>query len=311
MNRSHEHHHPVHHTLEKGLNRLLWAFLVNLILTVVQVAGGMISGSLALIADALHNLSDAASLAIAIIARRWAGKPADSDRTFGYKRAELIGAMINLTSLLIIGGFLIVEAIARSFHPQPVVGWMVVIIAAIALIIDSVTVLLTHALSGESLNMRAAYLHNLADALGSIAVIVAGSLIILYEWYLADILCTLLIAAYIIYHGITEICVVIRILMQSTPTHIKLRDVVREMEKVPYVQQVYHVHIWELDENECALEAHVKIDYRDIEHTETTKHRLKTLLKNKFDIGHSTLEFEFDGIPVEYSCNDKEVISGH
>jgi len=188
--------------IRKSEQRLIWALLVNVILTFAQIAGGVISGSLALIADALHNFSDAVSLLIALIARKWAEKPADKNRTFGYKRAELIGAMINLTTLILIGFYLLFEAVMRAFEPEPITGWIVVIIACVALIIDVITAALTYTLAKNSLNIRAAFLHNLADALSSVAVIIAGTLIILYEWYFVDTICTFIIACYVIYHGL-------------------------------------------------------------------------------------------------------------
>jgi len=184
----------------KSEQRLIWALLVNVILTFVQIAGGVISGSLALIADALHNFSDAVSLLIALIARKWAEKPADENRTFGYKRAELIGAMINLTTLILIGFYLLFEAVLRSFEPEPIAGWIVVIIASVALVVDVITAALTYVLAKDSLNIRAAFLHNIADALSSVAVIIAGTLIILYEWYIVDTISTFLIAGYVLYY---------------------------------------------------------------------------------------------------------------
>jgi len=184
-----------------GIRRLVWAILVNVLLTVVQIIGGVISGSLALIADALHNFSDAASLVIALVARQWAAKPADALWTFGYRRAELMGAMINLTTLILIGIYLLFEAILRFIQPEPITGWVVVVIAGIALAVDVITTVLTYSLARNSLNMRAVFLHNMADALSSVAVIIAGALILLYQWYFVDALCTFLIAGYVLYHG--------------------------------------------------------------------------------------------------------------
>ncbi|HPF78975.1 MAG TPA: cation diffusion facilitator family transporter, partial [Alphaproteobacteria bacterium] len=133
---SHHHHHDVS---QGGEKRLLWSVVINVLLTIAQIIGGILSGSLSLIADALHNLSDAASIFIALIAIRIGRKPADHHKTFGYKRAETIAALINLTALVMIGLYLIIEAVQRFLHPEPIAGWMVVIVASIALIIDAVT----------------------------------------------------------------------------------------------------------------------------------------------------------------------------
>lgn len=153
MSHSHEHHH--HAAAEGGDKRMIGAIAVNMLLTVAQIVGGVVSGSLSLIADALHNFSDAASLVIAFAARKIARRPSDEDMTFGYVRAEIVAALINYTTLIVIGLYLVYEAVMRFITPEPIEGWIVVVIAAVALVIDLVTALLTYALSKESMNIRA------------------------------------------------------------------------------------------------------------------------------------------------------------
>ena len=158
--------HSHDHNLGPGGDRRLGlAIAVNLLLTVAQVAGGLVAGSLALIADALHNLSDAAALVLALVARRIAVRPADTDLTFGYRRAEVVGALINLTVLVLIGVYLIVQAGVRLLNPEPVTGWLVVTVAGVALVVDLITAMLTWSMARHSMNIRAAFIHNLADAL--------------------------------------------------------------------------------------------------------------------------------------------------
>ena len=198
----HDHHHHHHHALpEQGDTLVLWAVAVNIALTVAQIIAGVIAGSLAMIADAIHNLSDALSLVIAFAARRIARRPADAKMTFGYGRAEVIAALVNYTTLIVIALYLAAEGIERLFNPVEVQGWIVVVVAGIALVVDLLTALLILRLSRDSVNMRAAFLHNLADALGSVAVIIAGVLILLYDWRLIDPILTLMIAAYILWHS--------------------------------------------------------------------------------------------------------------
>lgn len=177
---SHNHHH--HIAPEAGSRRIALAIVINLALTLAQIVGGFLSGSTALIADAIHNLSDASSLGIAYFARRVARRPTDAVMTFGYKRAELVAALINYTTLILIGFYLIYEALMRFLDPTEVAGWIVIIVAGVALLVDVATALLTWRLSKDSLNIRAAFLHNITDALGSVAVIVVGALIVLYDW---------------------------------------------------------------------------------------------------------------------------------
>ena len=286
----HGHHHHHGDPSEIGEKRLLWAVGANILLTLAQVIGGIISGSLSLIADALHNFSDAASLLIALIAIRIGRKPPDQFKTFGYKRAETIAALINLTTLIIIGLYLCYEAIMRFITPEPIAGWTIVIVAGIALVVDILTALLTYSQSKNSMNMRAAFLHNLTDALASVGVIIAGTLILLYGWVWTDAAMTLLIAGYVLYHGLHEIPKVIHLLMEGTPEGIAIEDVISGMETQGCVQNVHHVHIWQLDEKRNALEAHVVID--DQGRMDEIKRELKQILKDRFSIEHSTLEFE-------------------
>jgi len=275
-------------------NRLFWAVAINILLTVAQVVGGIVSGSLSLIADALHNLSDAGSLLLALIARRISRRPADEEKTFGYNRAEIIGALINLTTLVLIGLYLIYEAVMRYFEPQEISGWIVVIVASIALIIDIGTAILTYALSKRSINVKAAFLHNVSDALASVGVIIVGTLIILYDLYIVDSIVTLIIAGYVLYQGFSSLPRAINILMQAVPPDIDRSEVIASMQKVRGVRGIHHVHIWEIDEHRRSLEAHVVVIKTDLNAMETIKRDIKDLLKDKFGISHSTLEFELE-----------------
>jgi len=212
----HDHHHP-HIDPDAGDARVAWAVVVNLALTLAQVVGGILSGSLALIADALHNFSDAIALIIAFFARKIARRPADARMSFGYGRAEVVAALVNYTTLVVLALYLIYEGIMRFLDPAPINGWLVVWIAILALVVDLVTAALTYTMSKDSMNIRAAFLHNLADALGSVAVIVAGTLVILYGWVWVDPVVTLIIAGYILWHVQAEIGGVIRVLMLGSP----------------------------------------------------------------------------------------------
>lgn len=295
---------PHSHDSDVHGQRLWTAVIVNLVLTLAQVAGGVIAGSLALIADALHNLSDAGSLLLALVARRIARRPADEVMTFGYGRAEIIAALINFTTLIVIGMYLIYEAIARAIDPQPIAGWIVVIVATVALVIDLVTVWLTYTLSRESMNVRAAFLHNVADALASVGVIIAGTLVILFDWRLADPIVTLVIAGYVLYHGVSEIGSAIRILMSGTPVGSDVEETIRVMEAVDGVVSVHHVHLWAIDEHRQSLEAHVETVELSGLAAEALKAETKEALRNRFGIAHTTLELEYVGDTS--TCGDKD-----
>ena len=303
--------HHNHVSYKEGDWKLIISVTINVVLTFAQVIGGIISGSLSLVADALHNLSDAGALLLALIARKIGRKSADYDNTYGYARAEVIGALINLVTLVIIGLYLVYEAIWRLFQPEIITGWMVVIVASIALAVDIATALLTYAMSKESLNVKAAFLHNISDALASIGVIIAGVLIINYDLYIADTIITLLIAGYVLFQGFSTLPRVIRILMQSTPPDINIEDIIREVEKIEQVSNIHHVHIWELDEHDRALEAHVIVNTSDFICVDKIKHKIKSILHENFHIAHSTLEFEFGGASEGKHCDDLSVVPPH
>ncbi|MCB1784094.1 MAG: cation transporter [Alphaproteobacteria bacterium] len=284
----HNHHHR--DPSEIGERRLWWAVLANMLLTIAQIIGGIISGSLSLVADALHNFSDAASLLIALVAIRIGRKPPDQFKTFGYKRAETIAALINLTTLIIIGLYLCYEAVMRFIMPEEIAGWTVVIVAGIALIVDVFTAALTYSQSKTSMNIKAAFLHNLTDAMASVGVIITGTLILHYGWVWTDAAMTLIISGYVLWQGFTEIPKVIHFLMEGTPEGMDIQEITSAMEKETGVAGVHHVHVWQLDEHRNALEAHVVLS--ENAEMDNLKTRLKKILHDKFEIQHSTLEFE-------------------
>lgn len=299
------HHHD--HGTGGGDRRIGWAIFVNVLLTFAQIAGGIVSGSLSMIADALHNFSDAASLLIAFGARRIARRPADNEMTFGYVRAEIVAALINYTTLIVIGLYLLYEAVVRFIQPEPIEGWTVVIIAGVALLIDMVTAMLTYAMSKNSMNIRAAFLHNVADALGSVGVIIAGTLILIYEWTWIDPAITLLIAAYILWQAFAEIGSSVRVLMMAVPEDIDISSVVEELRSIEGVEAVHHVHVWALDEGHNAIEAHLVIGGTSFADMARIKKQARKLLKANYRIGHSTIEIEL----YDDRCDEGSKVVGH
>ncbi len=270
--------------------QLVLAVAINVLLTLAQIIGGIVSGSLALIADALHNFSDAASLGLAWFARRIGRRPADKLMTFGYAQGEVVAALINLTTLLIIGFYLIVEAINRFADPQPVEGWTVIAVAGVALVIDLVTAFIVYRGAHESINMKAAFLHNVSDALASVGVIVAGVLIILYDLYVADLVITLIIAGYVIWQGITLLPRTVRLLMGAVPDELEFDRIVEFLEDQQGVESVHHVHIWNLGEHHRALETHIVPSFDSLAAFEELKLSLRASLTQRFGIAHATFE---------------------
>ncbi|WP_170449510.1 cation diffusion facilitator family transporter [Ruegeria arenilitoris] len=289
----HKHHAQI--DADAGDSRVAWAIAVNMFLTLAQVVGGIFSGSLALIADALHNFSDAIALIIAFFARKIARRPADPRMSFGYGRAEVVAALVNYTTLIVIAVYLMYEGVTRFFQPEPIDGWLVVWIAMLALVVDLITALLTYSMAKTSMNIRAAFLHNVADALGSVAVIVAGVAVILFNWTWVDPAVTILISLYILWHVQSEIGETIRVLMLGAPPDLDPEEVASAIEAVDGVREVHHVHLWSMQENQPALTAHLVVEDCGWSQAEEVRGLVKQTMRDSFGIGHLTLEVEMAG----------------
>ena len=288
----HSHHH--HHIDRDTPTVKLWISIVlNLIITLAQFIGGLISNSLALLSDAAHNLNDTLSLVIALIARKIGAKGADAHKTFGYKRAEIIGAFINLITLIIIAIVLIKEGIERFYEPVSINGSIMFWVAMVGLVANVLTAILLHGQRKDNLNMRSAYLHILSDAFSSVGVIVGAWIIVRFQWYWIDSALTVLIGIYILFHSYHMLRESIDILMESTPEGIELDQLSKELKNISLVQDVHHVHVWKINEMETLMECHVRIDEKDINAMEQIKKNIKSYLAQHYNIHHSTLEFEW------------------
>ncbi|NYS78937.1 MULTISPECIES: cation diffusion facilitator family transporter [Halomonadaceae] len=286
------HHDHAHIDPVSGDRRVSISIWANGLLTIAQIVGGILSGSLSLIADALHNFSDMAALVIAFAARKIARRPADAHMTFGYGRIEIVAALINYTTLIIVGVYLIYEGAMRMIHPPEIQGWIIVIIGGVALVIDALTAMLTWSMQKESVNIRALFLHNLSDAFASIAVIIGGSLILLYDMRWVDPAITIGIALYILYLAFSEIGGPIRTLMLGSPPDIDGQGVIETVRNIEGVQDIHHVHLWQMQENAAALDCHVVMTEAGWQRLESVKAAIKDQLKKRFNIVHSSLEFE-------------------
>ena len=212
--------------------------------------------------------------------------------TFGYGRIEIVAALINYTTLIIIGIYLVYEGGMRIIDPPEVKGWWVVWLGGIALAVDALTALLTYSMQKDSVNIRALFLHNLSDALASVAVVIGGTLILLYDMRWVDPAITIGIAGYILYLGLTEIGGTIRTLMLGSPVDIDTDAVIVALSNIEGVIDLHHVHFWQMGEHDASLEAHVIIEESAWDQLENIKYRIKQALVKEFNITHSTLEFE-------------------
>jgi len=287
-NHVHIHKHEV-----KG-NNLILSILLNLLITIAQVIGGIISGSLALISDALHNFSDVLSLVFSLVAHKLSRRKASLNNTFGYKRAELIAAFINAITLIIVAFFLIYEASSRLFHPEPIKSGLVIWLALLGIVVNGGSVLLLKKDSEHNLNMKSAYLHLLTDMMASVAVLVGGLLMKFYGWFWVDSIMTLLIASYLIYVSYDLIKSATKMLMLFTPDFIDIKEIVREVHKIKGVNKLHHIHVWYLNDEELHLEAHLDCS-EDIKMSEFNilLEKIETVLYNEFKINHINIQPEF------------------
>ena len=272
--------------------RLLITVLLNLFITVAEVIGGIISGSLALISDALHNFSDAISVIISYIAIRLKERDSSSKHTFGFKRAEILAAVINSSVLVIISIYLFYEAILRFQNPEPIKGILMTVVASIGLAANIAGTLLLKRDAKTSMNIRSSYFHLLSDAVSSVAVIIGGLAITFWNMYWLDPLLTILIAVYITRESFKILSDAIHVLMEGAPPDISIREIQSEVEKLEKVENIHHVHIWTVGENDVHLEAHIDVADMMISKSNILGEQIEALLKTKFGINHITLQFE-------------------
>jgi len=290
MGHSHSHNHK--DLIEK---KLLISIVLNIVITVAQVIGGLVSGSLSLLSDALHNFSDVISLIVSYVASRLSKQKASIRRTFGYKRAEILAAFINASTLIIVAVLLIIEAVKRFKNPQEVESGLVIWLSFVAIIGNGLSVLLLRKDSKNNINMRSAYLHLLTDMLASVAVLIGGLLMKYYQIFLVDSLLTLLIALYLIWVGFDLLKTSTKMLMLFTPDDINIKHVVTAVNKLPKVSKLHHVHIWNLSDDELHLEAHLDLK-EDISTTAFNDLLLdiENVLHKEFNINHVTIQPEFN-----------------
>ncbi len=289
---SHNHVHIAKN--EVKANNLVYSILLNLLITIAQVVGGIISGSLALISDALHNFSDVLSLVFSLFAHKLSRRKASIEHTFGYKRAEILAAFINASTLIIVAVILIYGAINRFINPQTIQSNTVIWLAILGILANGFSVLLLKGDADHNLNMKSAYLHLLTDMMASVAVLVGGLLMKFYGWYWVDSVMTILIAVYLIAVGFDLVIKSTKMLMLFTPENIDIKEIVREVHKVSGAGKLHHIHVWHLNEEEIHLEAHLDCpeDFTLTQFDEILN-RIEVVLFENFGINHTNIQPEF------------------
>lgn len=303
MAHSHSHNHShSHHSDLKGRN-LLISILLNILITVAQIIGGLVSGSLSLLSDALHNSSDVISLVISYVATKLSKKSASLNKTFGYKRAEILAAFINASTLIVVAIFLIIEAIKRFQNPQEIESNLVIWLSLLGILANGFSVLLLKRDADSNMNMKSAYLHLFTDMLASVAVLIGGLLMKYFEMFWVDSVLTLVIAVYLIFVGYSLLKNSYKVLMLFTPDNIFIKEIVKELQKFDLIKNVHHVHVWQLNEDETHLEAHIDFNKNiSLSEFDEILIEVEEVLYHKFEVNHINIQPEYG------KCDAKDVI---
>jgi cobalt-zinc-cadmium efflux system protein len=288
--------------------KLAWTILFNLGITAVEFAGGMISGYLALLADAVHNLSDVAALVLAWLGVKGSSMPATKRSTYGYRRVEVMTAMLSAVALVVIAVFILREAYLRLLEPQPITHpWLFLTVAVIGLVGNLVSVWLLHSEKGKSLNMKTAFLHMAYDAVSSVGVIIGGVVILITGWVIIDVVLSCLIALAIVYSSYLVIKEALLVFLEAAPDGVDFDAVLEAIRRTPKVQDCHHLHIWSLSSQEVALSCHVCLDEADFQAGPDIIAAVNRMLNDKFKIGHGTIQIEKARCePNGDNCHDRE-----
>lgn len=302
---NHSHPHAAAPDENPSLDRnLAFSVGLNAIIVVVEVVGGLMSGSLALLSDALHNLSDVAALALALVARKLGRRPNSAKHTYGLGRLEVLSAFLNSATLLIVSTLICREAIVRLMHPEPIRGGIMLTVAVVGLVANLASVFLLKGHHHGDLNMRSAFLHLVQDTVSSVAVVLAA---LFAGWkygpYL-DPVVSILVVLMILRSGWGLLRDSVRILLEGTPPGLDLAALQRDVQEHFPICDLHHVHVWELNAGRRALSAHVRMTAMPLAEAETLLGRIREHLVHDWAIAHATLEPEVNG------CGSNELIAG-
>jgi len=282
------------HNHDLSGKNLFLAIVLNIVITVAQLIGGIISGSLALISDALHNFSDVLSLVLSYAANKIAQKKGSTTRTFGYKRAEILATLINASTLIAIGLYVIFEAISRMSDPQAVDSTLVIWLGFLGILVNGGSIFLLKDNIDNSMNIKAAYLHLLGDVLTSIAVVVGGLLMLFWKIYWVDPIISILIALYLIYASYGLIKDSTSILMEFAPKELDIEEIIQTIIAHPEIDNAHHLHLWSLDDKHIHLDAHFDfVENLTLKESNQIIDMLEKELHDTYDIEHTIFQCEY------------------
>jgi len=272
--------------------RLAIVVALNFLITLTEIVGGLMSGSLSLLSDALHNFSDGIAVIIAWIAIKLRTLPRSDHYTFGLKRAEVLAAVINAGALVAISIYLFVEAWNRYHNPEPIAGDIMTIVATVGLVANIIGTWLLHRGSKESMNLRAAYLHLFSDAISSIGVILGGLAIIFLDVYWIDPLLTVLIGLYVLKESMQILWRTLGIFMLAAPHELNMDEIRQLICEHESINDIHHIHLWAVAENDIHFEGHISVDDQLLSKASILRKQLEKLLHDRFNINHTTFQIE-------------------
>ena len=304
-NQDREHGHGHDHDLKAtSQNRLWWALIINLVFLIAEVIGGILTNSLALLADAGHMLTDVGALALALFVAHLAKRPATPDRTFGLMRAEVLGAFVNGGTLVLIVGLVFWEAWKRLGAVQHIDGPIMLAIASLGLLANVASAMILAGGREENVNIQGAFLHMIADALGSVGAIIAGLVIWLTGWYPVDSIASLVIGLLILWSSWGFLKRTMNILLEATPEGIDFMEVKKSLEDIEHIETVHDLHIWTITSGMPVLSAHLNLapDCSETTHWQECLNTAQETLKDRFGIEHSTLQVETSDNSCDIEC---------
>jgi len=282
--------------------RLLLALGITVAVAAAEVVGGIVGNSLALISDAGHMVTDVIALGLSLFAVRLTKRAPTPTRTFGYFRAEIMAALANGALLVLVSAYILYEAYQRIFEPADVQGGLMLAVAVVGLAANLGSMALLRGSSEKSLNVRGAFLHMLSDAISSVGVIVAGLVIIFTGWSIVDPIVSIAITGLILRGAVSLMRESMNVLLEATPKHLKVEEIVREVKAIPGAKDMHDVHVWTISSGMYALSAHVLTENRALAECSAVLERINEMLWDKYAIGHTTLQLECDACVEGTTC---------
>ena len=309
----HEHGHAQKHAAGGGTEKMRAALVLTLAFVIGEAAAGYFAHSLALLSDAGHNFADAAALGLSWYALWIAKKPSNQGMTYGYHRVGILAALVNAVSLVVIALLIFWEAISRLRHPEPVHGWLMIVVAAVAIGVNLLIGLWLHAGSKHDINVRSAYLHMIGDAVSAFGVVMAGFVVVLSGWHLADPMVSFLIAGLILWSSWGVLKESVSVLLEATPYKMDMTAVEKCIVSVPGVLNVHDLHVWTVGPGAVACSCHILVAEQTIREGQQILKSVVEQLEHRHKINHATVQVEVEGHESNeiYCCIERSEDAAH